>query len=319
VLVVSRGDLDRLDLDPEELVDPLEEAFAAGYRGELVWTPKAMVSDGAGKYLMGAEALWPSRRIGVFHNLAGTPADAAMRDGAHYRSVQVLFDSATATPIAVLDGTMTSRLLPVAVTIATATRLANPGSSVLGIVGAGVQAWLHAQALSRRFPIKQIRIAGRTTGNVEALTARIRGLGIDAVGVRRPEDAIRGANLVVTTVPASASLTPFLDPAWVSPGAFLSAVDLARSWHAGLDRFELLMTDDPVQAKHQEAAGRLPRIGEYGAHLGELFAGATLGRRRDDARIALVHPGNAVGVLAVAMTIHAKALAQGVGTQVGLP
>ena len=85
------------------------------------------------------------------------------------------------------------------------------------------------------------------------------------------EEAIRGADLIVSTVPSGPALKPFLDPAWVAPGAFVSAVDLGRSWLDGFEAFDRIVTDDRAQAVMQHAEGRVRYGGAYdtrdpGAH-----------------------------------------------------
>lgn len=315
MLIISELDLDRLDLSLDDLVTSIVETFVATMRGEIAWTSKAMTSDGAGGYMMSAHALWSQRGIGVFHNLVGAPDEALAQGAPQYRSLQTVFDPRWAAPLAVIDGTATSRLLPVAVTLAAASRLARPASSSLCLIGAGLQARLHFDALRQQFPLERVRILGRTPANAQSLAQHIRDHGIEATVSPDAESAIREADLIVTTVPGSLGLQAFLEPAWVAPGAFVSAVDLARSWRPGFDVFDVLASDDRAQAARQEADGRMARVGRYTAELGEILAGA-VGRSHARERIALIHPGNAVGVLAIASVIYRSALAQKIGTRI---
>jgi ornithine cyclodeaminase/alanine dehydrogenase len=130
--------------------------------------------------------------------------------------------------------------------------------------------------------------------------------------MRDPEPALRGADIVVTSVPSSPGQRPFLNPTWLSDGAFVSAVDIGRSWH-GFERIERLVTDDRAQTVAQHADGRLAHAGPYDTDLAELVASARPGRRNPKERIALIHPGTIVGLFAISALVHERAAALGLG------
>ena len=104
-----------------------------------------------------------------------------------------------------------------------------------------------------------------------------------------------GSDIIVSTVPSGPNLKPFLDPGWVSPGAFVSAVDLGRSWLDGFEAFDRIVTDDRAQAIVQHAEGRVRYGGEYDTELAELITGARPRAKRAEERIVMIHPGNIVG------------------------
>jgi len=72
----------------------------------------------------------------------------------------------------------------------------------------------------------------------------------------RTREAIEGLDVIITTVPEGAQVLEFLDTAWVTPGAFVGAVDLARSWKRGtLRAMDILATDEREQTRVLTASG----------------------------------------------------------------
>src|SRR5207249_10275405 len=72
----------------------------------------------------------------------------------------------------------------------------------------------------------------------------------------------QGLDVIITTVPEGAQVLEFLDTAWVTPGAFVGAVDLARSWKRGtLRAMDILATDEREQTRVLTASGRMTFAG----------------------------------------------------------
>ena len=105
----------------------------------------------------------------------------------------------------------------------------------------------------------------------------------------------------------------FLDPAWVSAGPFISAIDSGRSWLPGFERFGRLATDDRPQAAAQHAGGRLAHAGPYDTEIAELVARLRLGCEHSEDRVVLIHPGNIVGVLGISVLIRDLAMSRRLG------
>ena len=194
-----------------------------------------------------------------------------------------------------------------------ARRLARPESSVAAFVAAGLQARLNLDALAEAFPLREIRIVSRTEASARAFAAYAAKRQLEAVIARNPEAAIRGADIIITSVPSGPDQKPFLDPAWTSEGVFISALDGGRSWLPGFEHFERMITDDRPQALAQYADGRLAHAGPYDTELSELMAGVRPERERPSDRVVFVHPGNIVGVFGITVLIRERALARWLG------
>jgi ornithine cyclodeaminase/alanine dehydrogenase len=121
-------------------------------------------------------------------------------------------------------------------------------------------------------------------------------------------------DVVVTSVPESATQLEFLDTAWLAPGAFASAVDLGRSWKRNtLRKTDILATDEHEQTRVLAAMGRMSFAGPYDADLADLASGA--GKRRSSAtqKTMFVFSGHALADLAAAQVVLETARSRGLG------
>ena len=315
---ITQSDIRNIDLSIDAVVTALEHAFHEAAVGEIAWKPKSTIVRPDGAFFIGTLGCWKKRGIGIFHNIMGVSAASVPAGQPHYTSVQIVSDYATGVPLACIDGTFTSTVLPVGVTVLAAKRFANPRSAIATFVGAGAQSRANLAALRHRFPLREVRILSRTERSATAFAQEVEATGLAAKALTDPREALRGAEIVVSTVPSGPALKPFLDPDWVSPGAFVSAVDVGRSWTAGFERFDRLLTDDRAQIRVQYAEGRMPLDLEFDTELTELVTGSRPARERTQDRVAFIHPGNLVGVLAITALIY-DTIARAKGTSDARP
>jgi ornithine cyclodeaminase/alanine dehydrogenase-like protein (mu-crystallin family) len=116
--------------------------------------------------------------------------------------------------------------------------LARPDSTSVAIVGAGSQARFQLEALLEVRPIDTVRVASRSRERAQTFVDECTGRGLSARLCNSAEDAVRGADIVVTTTP---STTPVVEAAWLDPGTHVTAVG----------------SDEPV--KHELGTGVLAR------------------------------------------------------------
>lgn len=302
----STAQIEALGLDIVQIADALEAAFRASANGEIQWKPKSMVGQGDGSFLMSTFASWPSAGYGIFHMLAGATQAHTRQGHPAYRSMQLLTDAVSGEPLAFVDGSYTSTVLPAGITRLMAARLARSRSGVAAIVGAGTQARVNLEALDGVLPIAEVRIASRSRASAEAFAGFVQARGQSARVMDAGVAMFKDADIIITTVPASPDLQPALDPAWVSRGTFVDAVDLGRSWRQGFGAFERLVVDDRAQAEQQYREGRLVHNGPFDSEIADILVARAPARRHDDERIALIHPGNVVGILAITAMLHRR-------------
>src|SRR5207253_8451766 len=108
----------------------------------------------------------------------------------------LLFSSQTGEPLAVMDGRLITEMRTAAVSAAATELLAAPDSRVLALLGSGVQAQAHLEALSQIRSFAEVRVWSRNSAHAERFAKRH---GIKAMPA---ETAVRGADVVVTATNA---------------------------------------------------------------------------------------------------------------------
>ena len=235
-------------------------------------------------YLGGDDAVFGVKAICVF------PGNPSIGKDAHQGAV-ILFSGETGELMAVMNASAITAIRTAAVSAVATRALARPESSRVAIIGAGVQARAHLEAMAAVLPVERFRIAGRDPERlrlmVEAAAATVSGSVEAAASV---EAAVRDADVVVTV---TSSARPVIDRAWIAPGTHIVAVgssiptaqeiDSATMAAARLfvDRRESTINEsgDYLMAL---ADGAIPGPDHIVAELGEVLARRSQGRRSDD-------------------------------------
>lgn len=145
----------------------------------------------------------------------GNPDKGLERIQGHY----LLFDTATLTPMAIMDGVALTTLRTPAVSAAAADLLAAEDTEHLVIFGYGPQAWGHVEALRSIRDIKRVTLVGRNRERAQVLADQITANGIPT-RVGSPED-VQDSNLIVC---ATTAREPVFDGALVPDDACVMAV-----------------------------------------------------------------------------------------------
>ena len=185
----------------------------------------------------------------------------------------------------------------------------------MGFIACGLQARTHLRAFMAAFPIRRVVAYSRRRATSEAFAAEVREKGLEVDVVDEARAAVEGLDIVISSVPESPGLEPFLDPGWLSPGTFAGMTDVSRSWRwTGTAVPEIMATDDHDQSATMVKAGRLAYPKPFDADLAELVGGTKPGRENDGQRTGLIFSGLALADVAVAGTFYEQALAAGRGT-----
>jgi ornithine cyclodeaminase/alanine dehydrogenase-like protein (mu-crystallin family) len=314
-LYLAGADVRALMPAPRELETVVEAAFRGLADGSAAVVPKNGMDPLPGTFFHAmparpGPAVAGMKWVGVSNNAArGHP------ELPHINALIVLNDLASAGILAVMDGDAITALRPAAVSMVAARRLARADSRRMGFVACGAQARAHFDAFAAAFPIEEIRCYSRRLETAQAFAKELQSRGVAAQAVTEPRAAVDGMDIVVTSMPRSPGLKPYLDPGWLSPGSFVSAPDLARGWICGeLRRLDLLATDDIAQSEEAMATGHIPWKGSFDCDLAGLLAGKHPGRQGPAQKTFFIHPGLGLGDLAIASLILERARAKGAGT-----
>jgi ornithine cyclodeaminase/alanine dehydrogenase len=206
-----------------------------------------------------------------------------------------------------------------AATALAAKYLARPESTTVGIVACGVQGRSNLEALAYLFKIKKVKAYDLYPGIAERYAAEMsKGLDLDIEPVKKPSEAVKGLDLVVTSGPILKHPKPLIEAGWLAPGAFASPVDFDSYWKRdALREVHKLATDDLAQMRYYRQEGYFKETPEPYADLGEIVAGLKPGRESAEERTMSINLGLALEDMATAIKIYNLAKTQGMG--VALP
>lgn len=227
----------------------------------------------------------------------------------------VLFERETGRPVCVADAGEITRIRTAAMSAAATDILARPKASRLAVLGTGVQARTHIEAIRRVRPVDEIRIWGRNTARAEALAAGIaRETGIVVGAFTDAGEAVSGADIVCTV---TASRDPVLEGGRVRPGTHVNLV--GSSGPAAAETDAALLVSGRVFPDHRPHV--LAHGGEYlraveaglyeesrlGPEIGDVLAGRAPGRTAPGEITVFKSLGHAVQDLTAAAWLYSKA------------
>ena len=307
MLVIGPDEVREL-LDPDALVDAVATAMADLSAGRASMPPRVAALVEERDALLGAMpgyvpslGVLAAKLVTLFPRNAGTPVPT-------HQALIAVFDPVTGEPAALMDGTEITAARTAACSALSARLLAREDAAVLAILGTGVQARAHAQALPRVRDIRDIRVAGRDPAKAAALAEEI---GPPARAMASFDEAARGADVVCSTTHAA---EPVVHRDAVSPGAHAISVgyntagrevDAATVAAADLVCVESRATTlAPPPAGANDLAGVDP---DGVCEIGELVLGTRPGRTSPDQITLYKSVGVAVQDAAAAAIVLAAA------------
>jgi N-[(2S)-2-amino-2-carboxyethyl]-L-glutamate dehydrogenase len=235
--------------------------------------------------------------------------------------VVLLSDRETGLPIAVLDGTVVSAMRTGAIGGVAARALANPGSSIATLLGAGVQARTQLMALERTLALEEVRVHDVVAGRAAEFCERERREGFRLAPVDDPAEACAGSAFVVAATMAD---EPFVPPDWLEPGSVfisISSLDPTLELIAACD---VWVTDvwEHETGHHSRPCARALAAGvvtrEQVVQLGDLLVGNVSGRTAQEQRIFVSPVGVGIEDVAEAWRVVRRARELGIGTPLQL-
>lgn len=303
--------LEAMQIAPSEIADAIEATLIAKAEGRLHVSPKSAILPGEGRYMMSTLAVGDDG-LTVVKQVTVSPGNAG-RDLPTINGAIMVLDGETGLLRAVLGANWITAHRTAALSAVAARRLADPASETVAFVGCGVQARSHLLAFRDRFPLKRAFAVGRGQANVEALCDFAEAQGLTA-SAATPEEALRDADIVVTSITLDYSIEPFLDANWLKPNAFAAISDLCIPWLPdGMNAFGTVVVDDIEQERSSEK----PMLsGEMIAgDLTELVSGE-VPPREGGKPAAFAFRGIALGDYAAAALVLRRAEASGAGQRV---
>src|SRR5215475_972927 len=199
LLFLSETTLQGLGLTAAEVIESIEHLIR-GRRRARVWNaPKSVIQPPDGRYMMAALSAADDPSFLAVKSAILNPRNRE-RGLPDINAVVTLLDSDTGIPLSILDGNWVTAVRTAGLSAVAAKRLARPDASIAAFIGCGVQAHSHLQTFSALFPLKEIRAFGRGTANRDALCRTAGQLGLRADASGTAQEALRDADLVITSV-----------------------------------------------------------------------------------------------------------------------
>lgn len=343
-LLLSNEDVDRL-LSMSECVEILETAyrelaagratdrrrsdsFVATSRADALYSLKSMdgiaPAFGVGAVRINSDVVtWP-RREG---NVRREKVPAA--PGGRWVGLVLLFSIETGEPLAIFPDGYVQRLRVGATNGLAAKHLAREDARTVGLLGSGWQAGGQVMAICATRRIERIRCFSTRAERREAFAVEwTRRLGVDVVPARSPEEAVRGADVVLC---ATNSIEHVFFERWVEPGMHVSSIKRPELEPAAIRRADRLVIHSRGAAPmHVVAAGVVVPEATEGKgwklleeidfsvlpELHDLVAGSVPGRRTpEEITCFLNNIGRGYQFAAVGGALYRKAVAAGAGRE----
>jgi ornithine cyclodeaminase len=305
----------------------MSEVLAARARGEAFMPLRSVMAAPGANGFLGLMPAWRAGNDQVGEAAFGLKAVCVMpgnpaRGLDSHQGTVTLFDGEIGVPTVILEASAVTSIRTAAVTAVATRALSREDASVLAVIGAGVQARAHVEALLLVRPFGEVRIFSPTSAHARAVAA----VAPKTTVADSAEGAVRGAHVIVT---ATNSRTPVISREWLAEGAHVNAIGASQPSSREIDLETVAASAlfcDSRESLCNEAGefrlaieqGAIPGEEHVRAELGEVLAGTAPGRT-DDRELTLFRSlGIGVEDLAAAQYAAGQARALGIGTEVSL-
>ena len=321
MLVISEQDARAL-VSVEEAISAVERSFAAMARGvarnypvvrELVGYQDAVFGVKTGcdtsAPILGLKAggYWP-------HNLAKALTN--------HQSSTLLFDPETGRASALVSANYLTGVRPGAASAIATKYLSRPDSSVLGIIGTGVQSTYQLRATLAVRTLRKVYAWDPSPENLVTFGRTVAELGLEYAPQTNCQAVATNADILITVTPSQRAL---VEKSWVRPGTHISAMGAdtkgKQELDAALVASAALFVDEAAQAitigecQHAYNAGLITEQSFRGS-IGAVIAGLCEGRRTAQEITLFDGTGVALQDLVVADLAVRLAAERGLGARV---
>jgi len=322
LLILSADDV-KAALGYPECAAAMREALIARASGEVFQPLRSVLAPPEAAGLM---ALMPAYRSGrnAAYGLKAitiTPGNPARNLDTH-QGIVLLSSPDTGQPVAVLNASAVTEIRTAAVSAVATNALANEDADVLAVIGTGVQARSHVEAIGATRRLTEIRVAGSAPDKAARFAASLTSAA-RILACASAEQAVAGAGIIVT---ATSSPEPVLRRDWLTPGTHINAVGACLPHLRELDTATVagaaLFGDSRESVLSEAGDYRLAAAdGAIGpdhvrAELGDVLAGTADGRRGEREITVFESLGLAIEDLAAATVAVQAATRNGTGTWV---
>ncbi|MEO6350034.1 MAG: hypothetical protein ABIP53_05220 [Candidatus Limnocylindrales bacterium] len=264
------ADLDRCMPSVTERIDLAAVALRGLARGEAEMPPKIGVHPREGALLHAMPAWLRSKDIVGLKWVSAFPGNREM-DLPAIGGVVVLNDPETGFPTWLMDAARITALRTAAVSGVAIRLFQPPHVQCVAILGAGVQAYSHAEVVGAVLADAELVLFDRNRERAESVAGEWRIDGRRVTVAQSAESAVRGAQVVITA--ATLSKSQLMTPDWVDDDALVVSIDFATYASAALaNAARAFVVDDRDQFLAYRGNGYFDGFPDPSVTLGELLA-----------------------------------------------
>jgi len=319
-VLLSEQDV-RIVLSMRDLIDAMESALARFSSREVTQPLRSVIEVGLQRAFVGVMPAFISDPPALGTKVVSVfGSNAAVGLPTHLATI-VLLDPMTGELLAIMDGRFITEARTAAVSAVSTKHLARGDASRLAIIGSGIQARSHLEAIAMVRTLRDVRVWSPTPDHRSAFVREMRPR-VDAsiVAAASARDAVDGADLVVL---ATASREPVVHSEWIAEGAHICAVGACRPDQREMDtelvRRGRVFVDSREGALAEAGDLVIPlKAGAFAdthlrGELGEVALGTVAGRTSSDDVTIFKSLGMAVEDVAAAHLAYIKAAERGLG------
>jgi ornithine cyclodeaminase/alanine dehydrogenase-like protein (mu-crystallin family) len=283
----------RQHLRMTDLIPAMEKALIDFSAGKVTQPVRSVIKvDPPGGFLGLMPALTPEG-LGL-KAVTFYPSNAERGIPTHMATI-FLVDPQSGTPLAIMDGRLITEMRTAAVSAAATKLLASPDANILAILGSGVQARSHVEALRLVRQFEEVRVWSPTNKHAKQFAEEIGGTAVSA------EEAVCGADVVVTV---TNSKTPVVKGSWLKLGCHVNAIGACRPDWRELDDEAMsnVVFVDSREGAMKESGDLILSSAKIYAELGEALAGKVPPRTNETTTFKSL--GMAVEDIAAALVVY---------------
>lgn len=326
VTFLSRADVKTV-LEPAACLERVEETFRWVGADEIDQVDPVNFWLDHETYGFGAVQAFPARvepLRAAGNKWLSAYVDNTERGLPSFTGINVLTDTETAMPLAILEGQAITAMRTAGHAGVGAKYLAREDASTLTVVGCGEQGRTHLLVMDELFDLEEVRACDiDDEARAEFVAEMNDEVGTTVEGYADASEAVPGADIVCTVTTAE---SPIVDEAWIDPGTHVAAtagfLDLDPSYSRTADKWAVGWYGRDLTWIEGEEAGKFGpedlSEADVSADMVEIMTGEKPGRETAEERTVMTHMGMPALDTAASHLVYERAVEAGVGTTLTL-
>jgi ornithine cyclodeaminase/alanine dehydrogenase len=319
---LTAADLQGLGITIGRIAEALEAAFRHKAAGTVVSPPMTFFHRSRSAWFNSMVCWIPPLRYAGCKFQSGDAGNPA-RGLPSIQGLYLLCESTGGRMVALLDARWLTAIRTAALGALFAQRDARAGATMLGILGCGLQGWLQLEAIKSVVPtITHCRAYDTVPEHAARYRQEMTGrFGVDIEIVASADNAVRGADIVMSSGPIQRTRTPAIRPDWLAPGCLYISLDRdSYITDEAIATLDLVLSDDREALTHaREHENAFSAVTRVDADLTEIAAGGAATRTSREQRVAVFVNGLGIEDLAAAVALYEMAEKQGAGVMTAWP